>query len=81
MSARYLIGELPLNEEGEVGTNLFSAAGLQIARWKSASSHAPSCMVVHENWKKLFRSLVFMDSWLAYTLGYASEVSPSDVQV
>lgn len=81
MSARYLIGELPLIEEGEVGTNLFSAAGLQIARSKNASLHAPSCMVVNENWKKLFRSLVFMDSWLAYTLGYASEVKPSDIQV
>lgn len=38
-------------------------------------------MVVDENWKKLFRSLVFMDSWLAYTLGYAPEVTPRDVQV
>lgn len=33
------------------------------------------------NWKKIFRSLIFMDSWLSYTLGYPSEVTPDDTKV
>lgn len=81
MSARYLIGKLPPDQDWKVGTNSFTAAGLQIGRRKGASSLASSCLVVQENWTKLFRSLIFMDSWLAYTLGYVSEVTPSDVQV
>lgn len=34
-----------------------------------------------ENWKKVFRSSIFMDCWLSYTLGYTSEVTPADVRV
>jgi hypothetical protein len=34
-----------------------------------------------ENWRKIYRSLIFMDSWLSYTLGYNAEATPSDIQV
>jgi hypothetical protein len=30
---------------------------------------------------KIYRSLIFMDGWLSYTLGYNSEATPSDVKV
>jgi hypothetical protein len=36
---------------------------------------------VDEAWRKIYRSLIFMDSWLSYTLGYTSEATPQDVQV
>jgi len=81
MSARYLIGELPWTRKAKVGTDPFAAAGLQIARWKFPSSLASECVVVDESWRKIFRSLIFMDSWLSYTLGYTSEVIPADVKV
>lgn len=34
-----------------------------------------------ENWRRVFRSLIFMDSWLSYTLGYSAEATPQDVLV
>lgn len=37
--------------------------------------------LMFENWRKVFRSLIFMDCWLSYTLGYTSEVTPRDVRV
>lgn len=33
------------------------------------------------SWRRIYRSLIFMDSWLAYTLGYSSEASPQDIVV
>jgi hypothetical protein len=35
----------------------------------------------NENWRRIFRSLIFMDCWLSYTLGYASEVTTDDIAV
>lgn len=32
-------------------------------------------------WRRIFRSLVFMDCWLSYTLGYTSDVTANDVAV
>jgi hypothetical protein len=37
--------------------------------------------VALESWQKIFRSLVFMDCWLSYTLGYMSEVKSEDIAV
>lgn len=34
-----------------------------------------------DNWRRVYRSLIFMDSWLSYTLGYNSEATPQDIQV
>lgn len=34
-----------------------------------------------DNWKKIYRSLIFMDCWLSYTLGYNPEVNPIDIKV
>jgi hypothetical protein len=76
MSARYLIGT-SANPERITATKINVAAGLQIARRRSP----PSMVAEAENWRKIYRSLIFMDSWLSYTLGYISEVTPSDVQV
>jgi hypothetical protein len=81
MSARYLIGESPPEPGRKVGTNPFAAAGLQIARWKCPTLHTSSCGASDEQWKKIFRSLIFMDCWLSYTLGYVSEVTPTDIKV
>jgi hypothetical protein len=57
------------------------AAGLQIARSKCPTVQTSSRLPLDENWRKVFRSLVFMDSWLSYTLGYPSEVTANDTQV
>jgi hypothetical protein len=80
MSARYLIGEFSTEQGLSLGTNPFVAAGLQIARWKCPSLNL-STVSPDENWRKIFRSLIFMDCWLSYTLGYSCETTPSDVQV
>lgn len=37
--------------------------------------------IADDNWRRLFRSLIFMDCWLSYTLGYPSEVTSQDVAV
>ncbi|KAL1610178.1 hypothetical protein SLS60_001843 [Paraconiothyrium brasiliense] len=56
------------------------AAALQIARWKSpALVKDTNDRIADANWRKLFRSLIFMDCWLSYTLGYVSEVTPQDI--
>ncbi|KAF9728747.1 hmg box protein [Paraphaeosphaeria minitans] len=55
-------------------------AALQIARWKyPALAKETSDAAADANWRRLFRSLIFMDCWLSYTLGYASEVTSQDV--
>jgi hypothetical protein len=81
LSSRYLVGEFTVKRGWKVGTDSFLAAGLQIARWKCSALHAVTGIPADENWRKIFRTLIFMDSWLSYTLGYASEVTPTDVQV
>jgi hypothetical protein len=81
LSARYLIGESTLKPGWQVRTNLYVAAGLQIARWKCPSLHYSTSAPVDEKWTKIFRSLIFMDNWLSYTLGYNSEVTANDVKV
>lgn len=59
-----------------------SAAGLQIARWKSpVRVDTTNDSASDIDWRRLFRSLIFMDCWLAYTLGYPSEVTPLDIAV
>jgi hypothetical protein len=80
LSARYLIGELAKNPGWRVSTNWFTAAGLQIARWKCPSLVSNN-VAASENWRKIFRSLIFMDCWLSYTLGYSPEATPNDIQV
>ncbi|RAR05730.1 hmg box protein [Stemphylium lycopersici] len=52
--------------------------GLQIARWKWPAAQGPQSM--DGSWKNIFRSLIFMDSWLSYTLGYPCEVTPDDTK-
>lgn len=43
--------------------------------------HRTPTGAMDENWRKIYRSLIFMDSWLSYTLGYSSEATPQDIQV
>jgi hypothetical protein len=64
----------------DYGPNIRTAAGLQIARWKLPAPIS-SQSTADEKWRKIMRSLIFMDSWLSYTLGYITEVTTSDVQV
>jgi hypothetical protein len=80
MSARYLIGKACTYNLSWSLANPSAAAGLQIARWKCPAIHTPSSETGDEDSRKIFRSLIFMDSWLSYTLGYESEATPSDVQ-
>ncbi|PVH97242.1 hypothetical protein DM02DRAFT_685570 [Periconia macrospinosa] len=56
-------------------------AGLQIARWKCPSMGKTDNDVSGESWRKVFRSLIFMDCWLSYTLGYSAEVTPIDIAI
>jgi hypothetical protein len=81
LSSRYLVGEFTVKRGWKVGTDLFLAAGLQIARWKCPPLHSVTGTPADENWRKIYKSLIFMDSWLSYTLGYSSEVTPADVEV
>lgn len=81
MSARYLIGESWIILCVTHNANYSAAAGLQIARWKCPALNRTPTSVMDENWRKIFRSLIFMDSWLAYTLGYNTEATPNDIQV
>lgn len=82
MSARYLIGESKDLSTVKRDSDMSIAAGLQIARWKCpALIHTSDSMSVEENWMKIYRSLIFMDNWLSYTLGYSSEVTDVDRKV
>ncbi|KAH5132671.1 hypothetical protein HBI73_084470 [Parastagonospora nodorum] len=65
--------------EKHMSARYLIAAGLQIARWKGLL-HDSSITVYSENWRKVYRSLIFMDCWLSYTLGYSPEATSSDVQ-
>ncbi|KAF2848396.1 hypothetical protein T440DRAFT_401498 [Plenodomus tracheiphilus IPT5] len=66
--------------EKHMSARYLIAAGLQIARWKCPPLQVSTSKTADEGWRKIFRSLIFMDCWLSYTLGYTSEVTPSDVQ-
>ncbi|KAJ9655870.1 hypothetical protein H2201_008708 [Coniosporium apollinis] len=54
-------------------------AALQIARWKllprNISSWAP-----HDDWAKVFRSLVFVECWLSSSLGCPSDLTPEEME-
>ncbi|KAI4702044.1 hypothetical protein J4E81_002405 [Alternaria sp. BMP 2799] len=67
--------------EKHMSAKYLIAAGLQIARWKYPALQTSSRSATDDHWRKIFRSLIFMDSWLAYTLGYPTEVTASDIQV
>jgi hypothetical protein len=80
LSARYLTGEWKRKPGWKVGANLFAAAGLQIARSKCPTLHTSSNDAADENSRKIYRSIIFMDCWLSYTLGYSSEVTLTDIK-
>ncbi|KAF2998271.1 hypothetical protein E8E13_006740 [Curvularia kusanoi] len=65
--------------EKHMSARYLIAAGLQIARWKSPVLPRSSSGALEGHWRKIYRSLIFMDSWLSYTLGYSSEATPQDV--
>ncbi|KAF2475563.1 uncharacterized protein BDR25DRAFT_213998 [Lindgomyces ingoldianus] len=67
--------------EKHMSARYLVAAGLQIARWKCPPPQQSALDTANESWRRIFRSLIFMDSWLSYTLGYVSEVVPDDIAV
>ncbi|KAF1951514.1 hypothetical protein CC80DRAFT_553167 [Byssothecium circinans] len=67
--------------EKHMSARYLIAAGLQIARWKCPTSVQPNSRNMNDSWRRIFRSLIFMDCWLAYTLGYTSEVTSSDIAI
>ncbi|KAF2020225.1 hypothetical protein BU24DRAFT_135558 [Aaosphaeria arxii CBS 175.79] len=66
--------------EKHMSARYLIAAGLQIARLKRPSSRS-GIDGIGDNWRRVFRSLIFMDCWLSYTLGYTSEVTQEDIAV
>ncbi|KAJ8107324.1 hypothetical protein OPT61_g8944 [Boeremia exigua] len=67
--------------EKHMSARYLIAAGLQIARWKCPLLHRWPAGPMDDNWRKIYRSLIFMDSWLSYTLGYTAEATPQDVAI
>ncbi|KAF2871482.1 hypothetical protein BDV95DRAFT_628681 [Massariosphaeria phaeospora] len=65
--------------EKHMSARYLIAAGLQIGRWKCPRSIPDSTDTTAQSWRRIFRSLIFMDCWLSYTLGYRSEVTTDDV--
>lgn len=65
--------------EKHMSARYLVAAGLQIARWKCPQLHQYPHDVDSDNWRRIFRTLIFMDCWLSYTLGYASEITQDDI--
>lgn len=50
------------------------AAGLAIACWKYPQLGVNGdSMATRESWRKIYRTLVFLECWIYYTLGYRSE--------
>ncbi|CAO2650078.1 Nn.00g013700.m01.CDS01 [Neocucurbitaria sp. VM-36] len=66
--------------EKHMSARFLIAAGLQIARWKCSALHSVNETIMDENWKRIIRSLIFVDCWLSYTLGYTPEATPSDIK-
>lgn len=84
MSARHVIGTFHVLVANFLHySDLLLVAGLQIARWKCPGMVHPASESTTDTttWQRLFRSLIFMDCWLSYTLGYTSEVTPQDITV
>ncbi|KAH6621755.1 hypothetical protein C7974DRAFT_210390 [Boeremia exigua] len=67
--------------EKHMSARYLIAAGLQIGRWKCPLLHRTLVGSMDDNWRRVYRSLIFMDSWLSYTLGYNSEATPQDIQI
>ncbi|KAF2655406.1 hypothetical protein K491DRAFT_426841 [Lophiostoma macrostomum CBS 122681] len=65
--------------EKHMSARYLIAAGLQVARWKCPPLQQLGGNATVDNGRRLFRSLIFMDSWLSYTLGYPSEVAAEDI--
>ena len=65
--------------EKHLSARYLIAAALATARWKCFQNQVLDAGSEHG--RRLFRSLVFMDCWLSYTLGYTSEVTPQDIEV
>ena len=50
------------------------SAALAIARWKYPQLGANGdATATRESWRKVYRTLVFLECWMCYTLGYPSE--------
>lgn len=50
------------------------AAALAIARWKYPPLGADGDSIANrESWRKIYRTIVFLEGWMCYTLGYPSE--------
>jgi hypothetical protein len=50
------------------------AAALAIARWKYPQLGViGDATATRESWRKVYRTLVFLECWMCYTLGYPSE--------
>ncbi|KAF2794029.1 hypothetical protein K505DRAFT_361488 [Melanomma pulvis-pyrius CBS 109.77] len=67
--------------EKHLSARYLVAAGIQIARWKCRLPHPSRNDQAAEGWRRIFRSLLFMDCWLSYTLGYTSDVTAEDVAI
>ena len=82
LSARNLAGKFP-GGLGWVGSELTmdAAAGLQIARWKCPPLQLTGAEESIGVWRRIFRSLIFVDCCLSYTLGYTSDITANDISV
>ncbi|KAF2634026.1 hypothetical protein P280DRAFT_464278 [Massarina eburnea CBS 473.64] len=67
--------------EKHMSARYLIAAGLQIARWKCPTLAKANSVNTGESWRRVFRSLIFMDCWLSYTLGYTSEITSGDISI
>jgi len=60
--------------EKHVSARCCVTAALVIARWKYPQLSASGDNTAsRESWRKVYRTVVFLDCWMCYTLGYASE--------
>ena len=60
--------------EKHVSARSCVAAALVIARWKYPQlGGGGDGTASRESWRKVYRTVVFLDCWMCYTLGYASE--------
>ncbi|KAF2087681.1 hypothetical protein K490DRAFT_41763 [Saccharata proteae CBS 121410] len=58
----------------------FVAAGLSIARWRYSNwEYGLSTESGRDDFRKVFRTLIFMDCWLSTSLGYPSIVTSDDI--
>ncbi|KAF2005994.1 hypothetical protein P154DRAFT_518226 [Amniculicola lignicola CBS 123094] len=62
--------------EKHLSARYLIAAGLQIARWKCSTSSCDG-----DGSRRLVRSIIFIDCWLSYTLGYSTEVTSEDISM